>query len=589
MKHKLSQFITLFILVLILFVYINWQEENRWAGVFAETMNTTQDDLDKGYISIIVPHEEPVAAVKINIQGNDFESIDGYDLVLSDTLWKGIIGGIPVGQDREVEVSAYDLSENLIFTGTACLDIIGNHAATVIITLKSATLPETDPGKPVIENVVIFPDKVAPGDSINLDITAYTIDPDEQLNYHWDCPDGGMFEDPLSPVTYWISPGSNGIFQLRITVSDNEGNSDTLTFNVEVDEKYGTDSIPYEVQCFSSWNWHYYYAPRIRYIYADPVFVERGSSTNLGVCVYDRFYSDLNYHWYTRIPGSFDNPDQKNPVFTVSPHASTGWHKIKVIVSNKNYSALGIKWIKVIEASNIPPVINSINADPSVIYRGGTSALSVDAYDPDGDPLVYEWNSNAPGIFDDIHAANPVFIADNDAAYGKYIITVIVSDGTSNITQWVYLEIKPFNSSPVIESIAINPPGVYKGESAELRVIAADPESDALTYTWSTTCPGSFDDPTVANPVFTVDMTADYRAYPVIVIVSDGKTQVAGSVDITVKEKNSSPVIESITINPPGVYKGESAELRVIAADPEGDALTYTWSTACPGSFDDPT
>lgn len=44
--------------------------------------------------------------------------------------------------------------------------------------------------------------------------------------------------------------------------------------------------------------------------------------------------------------------------------------------------------------------------------------------------------------------------------------------------------------------------------------------------------------------------------------------------------RNRPPVIESVTATPKDVFVGDRVRLQVVAADPDGDALTYAWSTA---------
>ena len=42
-------------------------------------------------------------------------------------------------------------------------------------------------------------------------------------------------------------------------------------------------------------------------------------------------------------------------------------------------------------------------------------------------------------------------------------------------------------------------------------------------------------------------------------------------------QSNNSPVIESLTAEPPVVKQGKSATVKCVASDPDGDELSYQW------------
>lgn len=43
-------------------------------------------------------------------------------------------------------------------------------------------------------------------------------------------------------------------------------------------------------------------------------------------------------------------------------------------------------------------------------------------------------------------------------------------------------------------------------------------------------------------------------------------------------QSNKSPVIESLTAEPPEVTQGKSATVMCVASDPDGDTLSYQWA-----------
>jgi len=47
---------------------------------------------------------------------------------------------------------------------------------------------------------------------------------------------------------------------------------------------------------------------------------------------------------------------------------------------------------KTVNPNNRPPVILSITADPDTFYMYGSTTITVEAEDPDDDPLTYSWD-----------------------------------------------------------------------------------------------------------------------------------------------------------------------------------------------------
>ena len=87
---------------------------------------------------------------------------------------------------------------------------------------------------------------------------------------------------------------------------------------------------------------------------------------------------------------------------------------------------------EITEAFNEAPVIRSINLESSragngLIYTNETVVLTVDAYDPEGDPLTYEWSiSEGEGHLEGEGGVSVTWTAPQEA--GVYVITCTVSD-----------------------------------------------------------------------------------------------------------------------------------------------------------------
>jgi hypothetical protein len=111
-----------------------------------------------------------------------------------------------------------------------------------------------------------------------------------------------------------------------------------------------------------------------------------------------------------------------------------------------------------------------------------------------------------------------------------------------------------------------------------------------VTYHWSATC-GSFDDPSKAATTWTAPDTRGTCRLSITVANSVG-VSVTASLDVAVKASpgrvdvevrvDTWPVIATFTAS---VTLGATLEgdIHVEASDVDGDALTYVWTSTCPG------
>ncbi|GAB4286930.1 MAG: hypothetical protein Kow0098_02740 [Ignavibacteriaceae bacterium] len=90
---------------------------------------------------------------------------------------------------------------------------------------------------------------------------------------------------------------------------------------------------------------------------------------------------------------------------------------------------------------NKQPVINSITAEPLSIKVGSTAAITVQASDPDGDPLSFSWTV---ALGDIIGSGNEVIYTAAFCCVGINTIYVTVEDGRGG-TSTASVNIEVFN------------------------------------------------------------------------------------------------------------------------------------------------
>jgi len=132
----------------------------------------------------------------------------------------------------------------------------------------------------------------------------------------------------------------------------------------------------------------------------------------------------------------------------------------------------------------------------------------------------------------------------------------------------------PPGEPPVISSLTADKEVVNPSGSCLVSCVASDPDGDELSYTWS----ASGGNVSGEGAVVTWIAPEEAGAYTITVKVTDsrrGKATAQLTLDVAV---NHSPVIESLTADPPAVNRGRTSTIECVASDPDGDELSYLWS-----------
>lgn len=199
------------------------------------------------------------------------------------------------------------------------------------------------------------------------------------------------------------------------------------------------------------------------------------------------------------------------------------------------------------------------------VSEGDMVKLKLVAADPDGDSLTYtfgpplnekgEWQTKLGDM-------------------GEYRVAITVSDGTTSVAKDITIIVKKTNKAPVITSF--KPSDLIansdEGKTIEFKVEASDPNKDALMYLWKV------DDREVSTKDFYLyDLSYDSAGqHKVTVAVSDGALEASKEWTVNVANVNRPPVIQDI--DSIKIKAGETAEVRPIVIDPDGDKVEITIS-----------
>jgi hypothetical protein len=285
----------------------------------------------------------------------------------------------------------------------------------------------------------------------------------------------------------------------------------------------------------------------------------------------------LTYSWnFTSRPAGSSaallNSSGVNPRFTIDV---AGTYVVRLVVGDDIDSSAPDT--VTISTANGKPVARA-GADQTrslgdtVVLNGSASS------DPDEDELTFRWSftsrpSGSSAALDDAGAVSPRFTLD---APGTYVVRLVVNDGTTDSDPDTVV-IDTENSPPVANA----GPDLSASVGSDVMLNAtnsSDVDGDTLTYNWRFTSrptgsTATLDDPSRARPTFEIDVAGTYVLQ---VTVSDGL--ITSNPDtVRVTTENAAPVANA----GPDVSRllGQTAVLDgTSSSDPDGDALTYTWS-----------
>ncbi|WPB79328.1 Ig-like domain-containing protein [Archangium violaceum] len=177
---------------------------------------------------------------------------------------------------------------------------------------------------------------------------------------------------------------------------------------------------------------------------------------------------------------------------------------------------------------------------------------------------------------------------------GSHQLTVKALDaaGNSTVSAPISFTVLPPNRAPTLGAVTATQTTVNEGSSTSLSVTATDADGDTLTYSW-TQSPfsplGTFAEGSGSTASWTAPFLSRDTTFTLKVTVSDGK---GGSAERTVSVSvvnvpalNQAPVVDAdIIVDSEGLVAGKSLPLYISARDPDGDTLTYSWTTEPSGA-----
>ncbi len=449
-------------------------------------------------------------------------------------------------------VSDGHLSQSDTVDMTVFADVPANTAPTVTIDILSQT--------------------VNGGETVNLAATGDDLE-DDVLTYSWS--GSGSFKDSSDPNTEWTAPAAQSTaqtYKLTLSVSDGDlSGSDFVNITVRAN------------QC-----------PSVT-IDTSSRTVNGRSYVSLEATTSDPEGDSLSYTWSGS--GTFSSPSSEDSVWR-APAAQTTeqTYALKLSVSDGRLTCSDS--VDIIVRANQPPsvTITAPTAPIQPVNGGDTVSLKAIASDPEGDSLSYLWSATGnAGSFDNASSRNTDWTApDAQPTNQAYTLTLTVSDTrlskTATVDITVLGVVEPANTAPEV-TILTPSQTVDVGETIDLAATGDDLEDDVLTYLWSASGNiGSFGDPSDPNTSWTAPQTVQstlstYTVELELTATDQGDLTDTHSITITI---NRPPTV-TVSASSQDINVGDIVTLQATASDPDGNSLSYSWSTSpsSSGSFDD--
>jgi len=231
---------------------------------------------------------------------------------------------------------------------------------------------------PIINSFWASDSVVYSGSQVFLKVDA---EDEDSLSYFYRAT-GGHFKEIIGDSAIWVSPAitSDQSYTISVDVVDQYGamSSDGLNILVHIDTSV-TNNHP----------------PAIPTISIPVDSVRAGSTITIFAFSLDPDGDDLVFTWYSN-GGTFDNAFKDTVRWTAPSVVGTTNVSISVVVADgRGGIAVNTDGIIVMGShtgNNAPEILNMGTLD-STIYVGDTATLWVQASDPDGDSLHYNWSS----------------------------------------------------------------------------------------------------------------------------------------------------------------------------------------------------
>ncbi len=423
-------------------------------------------------------------------------------------------------------------------TGTAVVNVTdptfaaaGENGSAIPVYLEGASV--------VLQNTTDLPPVASigwqPGDPVTGDTVIFSADGSTDAdgwitNYTWSIDDTSAFGNETSH--HFHSPGT---YQVTLTVTDNDGLTDTTSKTVTI----------YNAPPNASFS----FSPEQPVVGQDVSFTDT-SSDDSGIVARQWTFGD----------GATSG--ETNPSHTYS---DDGTYQVTLTVTDDDATDTYMDNITV--TANTPPGAPSQPAGPSSGTTGTSYTFTTSASDPDGHAVKYrfDWDDATDTRWRSTSSASHIW-----STAGTYSVRVKAKDAYGKESDWspsLQVTIEKVSPPPPPEP---QPPSADFSYSADGRTVSftdesSNPDGSIATYTWSF---GDGASSTQASPVHTYASDGTYTV-TLSVTDSDGMTDdVSREVTVETPEPQRPDLtVTNISMTPPSPQDGGTVQITVTVAN----------------------
>jgi hypothetical protein len=382
------------------------------------------------------------------------------------------------------------------------------------------------------------------------------------LTYLWTAPAGFVIDDPTAESPTFTAPEveEDTDFEITLTVDDGEAENNTAT-----------DVVIVTVNHINK--------PPVADAGTDFSIREQKTASLDGTASADPDALDnITFNWTAPVGITLDDPTSATPSFTTPPVTVDTDYIFTLEVTDGAETDDATVTVTVTE--NKAPVADA--GENQKVYSDNLVTLNgTGSTDPDGDVLTYSWTAPAGITLTNPGTAKPTFTAPKIDGQEDYTFTLVVTDDLG-LTDETIVDITVVGNLPpvIVTETVLN---VIEGQTLTLDASGTyDPDGDDLVFRWSTLYVNEaglihFSDSTAEVTTITVPEFDEYTILKLKLQVNDGIERVMEIIELRIRE-NTAPVADAGTDIT--VIEGEMFTLDGSASsDPEGDALSYIWSS----------
>jgi hypothetical protein len=246
---------------------------------------------------------------------------------------------------------------------------------------------------------------------------------------------------------------------------------------------------------------------------------------------------------------------------------------------------------------NAAPIMDSVVASQIEVAPGQPITVVATGHDPNpGDTVSYQWFCSGVDLSCVVAGNTLTFSATSEGDY--YIQAVVADNHLARASKGMTLRVRnsrsqgsatfstSLNTFPVVHAIESYTAQLDIGAVNAFSAGASDADGDSLSYTWTTTCTGTFEDydgPNNQQIWFVLSERALDDLCSINVSVDDGRGGTSAGLLLVSTTPSPrvefAPTIESTFQSLLTAGAAQSVQFSVTASDAYNAALTFDWTT----------